>query len=479
MKIIFGFLLFLGALAGNLYLQKGFNDEFSTKPHHIGVYYWTLTLLIALFGFATQVVVPYKIIFNRLSNKLFFTLWLCCVAITTIFRVSLHYISNYDTKRATDGFWAFSNDFASWVFVPFIIYCYHNCKCCMTIDDTSPLLEQINISPLRTNKEIKQRNYKFVVVCLLTIVAIGVDTVEFSTDIDALVSWWVYAVRIPVVLLSIKIILHIDNDRNELTNNQLLIYVILFNYLQIVLNDMSYVILNILSKTSTWETDLKNHHIFRGVFLFLYTIMFVIIKKVALELIEKFKSPSDIQILTYIFSFYDTFMITMMVVTNNTIDIYFFIFVFVVMARKNLFFFANLYQLPEKLRKKCCSSYNYERTEPELIIKREFTNQFSAYLCYIIAIFCFVIDYYISGDLWLGGQTKTISGLNSRVIICSIYLFIELVNGLIVWQTQKSYQISLDEIIEAIFNMYSTNICYVWIITFSYVLHLAFFWEPI
>ena len=448
------------AIAGDVVLQKCYIAEIKSVPRKLNYCYWTLTNLVAVFGFATQVFLPYTA-FEKLNKIKLIFLWTYCVIGNCIFRV-LVYFWRDPYLHLIAGPWAFFNDFNSWVLVPFLVYR-------MIKEDTI----------LNNHNSISIQNRKMYLLSFTVVISILVDVIEFSTNIDGLAQWWVYAVRIPIIVLITQIVIRSDENNINLTIKELIISFSLYNLLQIVLNDMPYVAKNIMLRTTTWKFDADNYRIMRSTFFFVYTICFWFINNTAIKLVkllEKHFNKSLLQ-LCVIFSFYDTYMMAMLVITNTDLDGKFFMILSFVILRKILFSLAEILDwLPAKLK----TSTDLEPVEfKKNLISNTIIKQINGFMCYIIGVICYVVDYYISGEKWLGGLEKTFGDLLTRLFICNIYLGSEIFICLLFWIVVKYKKIDTTGIKEKVISTYDDYGYFLWIMIYSYVIHITFFWEPL
>lgn len=460
MKITVLFILLIGAICSDVLLQKCYNHEVKA-PKHLGLCYWTLTNLVAVFGFATQVFLPFTIL-EKLSKLLSISLWLYCVVGNCIFRIFVYYWREHYLHLIA-GFWAFFNDANSWVLIPLIFY--------VSIRTTDTLINNYN-SP-----SIQQK--KLLLTMFSVFVSILVDVIEFSTDINGLAQWWVYATRIPIIIIVNRLIMLINDPTTKMTIKEIVIAVVNYNLLQICLNDMPFVAKNIMLKTASWALDAENHRILRTVFFVVYAVCFWVINNTAIKLVKLLEKSMEksFLMLIVIFSFYDTYMMAMLVITNTDLDTKFFFVLALVIIRKILLVLCQLLDwIPEKFKTK--TDLTPEEFKKNLL-QTAFIKQINGLMCYTTGVVCYVVDYHASEDTWLGGEEKTFEGLLKRLFICNIYLGSELFISLILYIAIRYKKITVIGIKESIIEMYDNNCYFLWIVIYSYVIHIMFFWEPL
>jgi hypothetical protein len=149
----------------------------------------------------------------------------------------------------------------------------------------------------------------------------GVDTLFHwkSLDYDDHIDfWYLHPIRIVVIIGGTFLICIVD--RSSLPNEyEKVLYIILYNLMQIVLNDLSFTLFNILFRSKVLKEYGPKDDLYKSIFFGGYTICFLLFIEplVRYLMVKKFQMDTSCeQIFIFLFTFYKSYAKSMFIYTD-------------------------------------------------------------------------------------------------------------------------------------------------------------------
>jgi hypothetical protein len=256
--------------------------------------YWPHSLLIGSLAFGVQVVIPYRLMLGeRLFRKYALLLWFLCVLVRALCKAKVRYhdVPN-DDEEPTDLLSALANDIMSWVVVPVCLYFIMGIR-----GFTGP--------------------YRCARVSLLAVtilVAIVIDTVKFSIPTMSPYDWKPATIRSLIILVFVSIYCYINRktDPNIFRGNPVnqIELATLYNLLQGVLNDLSYVLKYIVKYIDQFDSSIWGISIpwFELLVLFGYTAPMLFLTFAVEKLIKDRTNDTTKRLLIFAFTFFQAYL---------------------------------------------------------------------------------------------------------------------------------------------------------------------------
>jgi hypothetical protein len=458
------FFLLLIAIGLDISFQRKKIDEHS----HPDYGYWTVMNIAPIFGFATQVILPYKIIFD-INNKIIGLLWAYCVVVTTAFRIATQLTKEHyhDTIIA----WATINDINSLLIVPFCIWyviTYNDMKreCDTETEDGLEIEYSLLRDPCLFPS--RRKRIKMIIILLSTFIFIAIDVIIYTNKVQDDLIWIMSSMKAIMIFVITYVICRIDRIYT-IDHEDKVGYVMLYNLMQALLNDYNIITENIIYRVFPIE---QNHNqYYRMIYLSIYSVAFIMTIYLVTKLVKKLSNKSVLMFNFYIF---DVFMLTSLVVTNSEIDGKFFLVVLSVIIRRFIMLLMDVKNVFARFA--ICRSHPSESFTIEEQMNFKVINQISSYLCYIVCMEIIIGSYIYPNDYWLGHIEKTPYSLYIRLGICAIYLVMEIINGIILYWVIRYNGISVDKVKDLVWDTFNNYLFYVWVATYFYVIHLVFSW---
>ena len=267
---------------GDIWLFIAYKRE-TEKPGNMKIFYWLKTTVKTCILTAAQIIIPFTLVFPNV-NKLFSLLgWLVCTGVTVGFRVSDVKLRKIWIHRAKP----ITTDIIACVLLPL----------CLVL--IIWIREKNNGSSSKTNSSenagsngLKKKciSTKTVLVLSIIVLSIFCDTVFHWTDLDHddhVELWYLHAIRIIAVVI-LTIFVCIINRKAVPSEREKVLYVVVYNSMQVVFNDLSFILFIMLSRIKLMEQNGKDVDRWKYLFFGIYSIFYqVVIKNVFQYLLMK------------------------------------------------------------------------------------------------------------------------------------------------------------------------------------------------
>jgi hypothetical protein len=503
-RLAFGMLLCLAVVA----VKSVFFDYYQNCDKSKHAAYWIRSILISAFGFAVQVVIPYRLIIGtRLCKKLAVFLWLLCVGIDASCRATVRYCDiPRDWQQASTTLWASINDIMSWVVVPLCLYI------------------KLGIFGLSE----PHRCTRVLLLVLAVLFAIGFDVARYQQSRESSLYQWGLSIPRAVTLTLIVLIYVLRNMNTEsqvfLSNpvNRIEL-VVLYNLLQGVLNDLSYILRAMLMRADQFDFTIMDYKTsWIKVLIFLgYTMPMLFIALIVQQLIKGRVDETKKHLLMFAFTFFQTYLTAMLITSTDRFEFGSLIILGIIIVFRTLIIYVSLIDgfskifvfVSNKCGSLCCKErnnhtsnikfhstnsivsvennqqesqptetsrlFNPERlaTEHEIIAIDRIVERIAAFNCYVGAVIIFLaIHFYHStaeGQLTVYQNTLIV-----RASICGLWFLLEVIVTLILIILLHRFHIQLNNLRPQLYRLTSITCLPVFVlIILSYITQTYHLWQ--